>query len=274
MNPPPLRFESSDERLRARLDVGGAKPVTMADEHEVPDRASVLAHLLSKDGEQPRDEPRIAANIHEQLQHMGLSTWSVSVLRRLRDAIARQSPGSILEVGAGIGHRSAWLLDITERTKQPFDTFTLVEQGGKFGVILQRLLNRYDSLNWASVVVGEPTQLAAEHQAWALASQTGSELSKTPFNATYDAIIIDGPSPQRAGLVQTYLPLLHDNGVLYTVEPDMPTGEVSEDDSDGMALVSGFNEWIELVGQTQSTHHVAFMPLFGGTLVAWLPRQD
>ena len=74
MNPPPLRFESSDERLRARLDVGGAKPVTMADEHAVPDRASVLAHLLSKDGEQPRDEPRIAANIHEHLQHMGLPT--------------------------------------------------------------------------------------------------------------------------------------------------------------------------------------------------------
>ena len=274
MNPQPLRFESSDERLGASLDVGGVGPDSMADEDEVPDRASVLAHLLSKDAEQPRDEPKIAANIHEQLKHMGLSTWSLSVLRRLRDAIARQSPSSVLEVGAGIGHRSAWLLDISERTKQPFEAFTLVEQGGKFGVILQRLLNRYDALNWASVVVGEPKQLAAEHQAWVLASQTGAELSKTPFEMAYEAIVIDGPSPQRAGLVQTYLPLLHENGILYTVEPDMPTGDVNEDDEEGMALVTGFNDWIELVSQTQSTHHVAFMPLFGGTLVAWFPRHD
>ena len=41
---------------------------------------------------------------------------------------------------------------------------------------------------------------------------------------------------------------------------------------EGMAMVNGFNRWIELVGETQSTHHVAFMPLFGGTLVAWLPH--
>lgn len=246
----------------------------MAEGDDVPDRDSVLAHLLTKDSDQPRDEPLIAANIHEQLQHMGLSTWSISVLRRLRDAIARQSPSTVLEVGAGIGHRSAWILDITERMKRPFQTFTLVEQGGKFGVILQRLLNRYDALSWSTVVVGEPTQLAAEHQAWTLASKTGSELSKTPFIDGYDVIIVDGPSEHRAGLVRTYLPFLNENGVLYTVEPDMPTGEVSEDDEEGMALVNGFNEWIELVGHAQSTHHLAFMPLFGGTLVAWLTRQD
>ena len=75
-----------------------------------------------------------------------------------------------------------------------------------------------------------------------------------------------------ARLVETYLPMLSESGVLYTVEPDMPTGEVEEDDADGMALVEGFNAWIELISSTQSTHHVAFMPLFGGTLVAWLPR--
>jgi hypothetical protein len=54
----------------------------------------------------------------------------------------------------------------------------------------------------------------------------------------------------------------------------MPTGEVAEDDEAGMALVAGFNRWIEVVGETQTTHHLAFMPLFGGTLVAWLPVQS
>ena len=244
----------------------------MADEENGIARGDVLAYLLAKDEKQPQDEPLIAANIHEQLQHMGLSTWSISVLRRLRDAIGRLSPDRVLEVGASIGHRTAWLLDDFERKERSPKALTLVEQGGKFGVILQRLLQRYDALAWASVVVGKPEQLAAEHQAWALASATGAELSRTPFESGYDAIVVDGPSSGRADLVATYLSMLNDNGVLFTVEPDMPTGDVAEDDAEGMAMVDGFNRWIEVVGETQATHHVAFMPLFGGTLVAWLPQ--
>lgn len=244
----------------------------MADEENGIARGDVLAYLLAKDEKQPQDEPQIAANIHEQLQHMGLSTWSISVLRRLRDAMGRLSPDRVLEVGASIGHRTAWLLDDFERKERSPKALTLVEQGGKFGVILQRLLQRYDALAWASVVVGEPEQLAAEHQAWSLASATGAELSQTPFESGYDAIVIDGPSSGRADLVATYLSMLNDNGVLFTVEPDMPTGDVAEDDVEGMAMVNGFNRWIEVVGETQATHHVAFMPLFGGTLVAWLPH--
>ena len=244
----------------------------MADEENGIARGDVLAYLLAKDEKQPQDEPLIAANIHEQLQHMGLSTWSISVLRRLRDAIGRLSPDRVLEVGASSGHRTAWLLDDFERKERSPKTLTLVEQGGKFGVILQRLLQRYEALAWASVVVGKPEQLAAEHQAWALASATGAELSQTPFESGYDAIVVDGPSSVRADLVATYLSMLNDNGVLFTVEPDMPTGDVAEDDAEGMAMVNGFNRWIEVVGETQSTHHVAFMPLFGGTLVAWLPH--
>ena len=211
-------------------------------------------------------------SIHEQLQHMGLSTWSISVLRRLRDAIGRLSPDRVLEVGASIGHRTAWLLDDFERKERSPKALTLVEQGGKFGVLLQRVLQRYEALAWASVVVGKPDQRAAEPQAWARASATGTELSQTPFESGYDAIVVDGPSSGRADLVATYLSMLNDNGVLFTVEPDMPTGDVAEDDAEGMAMVNGFNRWIEVVGETQSTHHVAFMPLFGGTLVAWLPH--
>ena len=163
------------------------------------------------------------------------------------------------------------MLDLFEREQRTLQALTLVEPGGKFGVILQRLLQRYDALDWSNVVVGDPERLAAEHQAWSLAAATGTELSQTPFESAYDAIVVDGPSPVRAELVATYLPLLQPNGVLFTVEPEMPTGEVADDDAVGMALVNGFNRWIELISETQGTHHVAFMPVFGGTLVAWLP---
>ena len=244
----------------------------MADLPEEIVREEILAYLMAKDTQQPRDEPEIAANIHAQLQHMGLSTWSISVHRRLRDAVARLRPSTVLEVGASIGHRTAWLLDQFERADARPATLTLVEQGGKFGVILQRLLQRYEAMSWASVVVGEPEQLAAEHQAWQLAAATNQELSQTPFEREYDVIVIDAPSPNRASLVASYLPFLAKNGVLFTVEPDMPSGEVDEDDEAGMALVNGFNRWIEVVAESKETHHLAFMPLFGGTLVAWLPR--
>ena len=219
----------------------------MADLPGEVEREEILAHLLAKDAQQPRDEPEIAANIHAQLQHMGLSTWSISVHRRLRDAVGRLRPSTVLEIGASIGHRTAWLLDQFERADARPTRLTLVEQGGKFGVILQRLLQRYDAMPWASVVVGEPGQLAAEHQTWQLAAATNVELSQTPFETGYDVIIVDAPSPQRAGLVASYLPLLNPNGVMFTVEPDMPSGDVAEDDEAGMALVKGFNRWIEVV---------------------------
>jgi predicted O-methyltransferase YrrM len=242
----------------------------MASEDTQVDRSDILSHLMSKDGQQPRDEPAIAANIGQQLQHMGLTTWSISIHRRLRDALVRLSPQSVLEVGASIGHRTAWLLDAFEREQRP-KYLTLVEQGAKFGVILHRLVTRYDALNWTDIVVGEPLQLAADHAAWSIATTISTELSETKFQSAYDAIIIDGPSPQRAELVKTYLPMLSPNGVLFTKEPDMPTGDVDPEDEQGMALVNGFNAWMDLIRETQVSHHVAFMPLFGGTLVAWLP---
>lgn len=244
----------------------------MASEDAEVERSDILSHLMAKDGQQPRDEPEIAANIGQQLQHMGLTTWSISIHRRLRDAMVRLAPESVLEVGASIGHRTAWLLDAFEREQRP-KHLTLVEQGAKFGVILHRLVTRYDALNWTDIVVGEPLQLAAEHAAWAMATAISTELSETRFQSAYDAIVVDGPSPHRADLVKTYLPMLSPNGVLFTKEPDMPTGEVDPDDEQGMALVNGFNSWMELIRETQGTHHVAFMPLFGGTLVAWLPMS-
>ena len=245
----------------------------MEEQDAPPQRDEILTHLLSQDASQPRDEPEIAANIGEQLQHMGLTTWSISIHRRLRDALGVLQPENVLEVGGGIGHRTAWIYDLFERQKRTPEKMTIIEQGAKFGVIIHRLMTRYEAEDWTNIVVGDPLQLAAEHAAWSLATTTTAEISETPFAPSYQAIIIDGTSANRANLVKTYMPFLDSNGVLFTVEPDMPTGDVAPDDEQGMALVDGFNGWIELVQETQRTHHIAFMPLFGGTLVAWLPRS-
>ena len=74
-------------------------------------REEVLAAILAADKELSRDEPEVAANIGLQLEHMGLTTWSISVRRRIRDSVARISPKNIIHTGAAIGHMTAWLLD-------------------------------------------------------------------------------------------------------------------------------------------------------------------
>ena len=116
-------------------------------------RDQVLPSLLNADPERSRDEPEIAANIATQLEHMGLSTWSISVLRRLRDAIGRQNPKRVLEVGGSIGHRSAWLFDLFN--DEPIERYDIIEQGAKFGVILHRLQSRYEASDWSSIIVND-----------------------------------------------------------------------------------------------------------------------
>tara|TARA_B100001093_G_scaffold2499_4_gene2507 strand:- start:734 stop:1477 length:744 start_codon:yes stop_codon:yes gene_type:complete len=231
-------------------------------------KENVLAHLLSADGSRSRDEPEIATNIGIQLQHMGLNTWSSSVLRRLRDALGRLRPSNIIEVGAGIGHRSAWIYDLFQTDGFQPETYQLVEDGAKFAVILRRLMLRHDAEAYTTIVVGNVDALVAETNAWQAASSTGIEVGNPPLRSGADAIIVDGPSEIRSRYVEQVLPYMAPNGVLFTVEPDMPLGDVGEDDADGLLLVDGFNHWIGLIEKSNTTHHIAFMPLFGGTLVA------
>jgi len=246
---------------------------TMADKlaGEVPSKDEVLAFIMSKDSELERGEPQIAYNIAQQLQHMGLSTWSQSVIRRLRNSIDKLKPQRIIEVGASIGHRSAWLFDLFTTTSRP-ERYDLVEQGAKFAVILHRLMTRYDSKDWTNIVVGELQSLVAETNAWKAASATGLEVGDSPLAVKCDAIIVDSKIEELAESIRLMLPLLDDGGVLFTCEPAVPSGDIDENDEEMMKHVNGFNSWIELISQTQETHHVAFMPLFEGTLVAFLPR--
>ena len=218
-------------------------------------KADVLPYILSKDSDISRDEPEIAANISQQLQHMGLSTWSLSIIRRLRNAIHKLKPSRVIEVGAGIGHRSAWLYDLFTNHTKP-ERYDLVEQGAKFAVILHRLMTRYESEDWTNIVVGEV-----------------SSLGDSPLALNSDVIIVDSKIESLAESIDSLLPILSDGGVLFTCEPPVPTGDIDENDKEMMKHVNGFNSWIELITRCQETHYVAFTPLFEGTLVAFLAKN-
>lgn len=234
-------------------------------------RSEILPYLLSKESELSRDEPEIASNISEQLQHMGLSTWSQSVIRRLRNAIHKIKPKRVIEVGAGIGHRSAWLLDLFTSDTTP-ERYDLVEQGNKFAVILHRLRTRYDAEDWCNIVVGEVNSLVAETNAWSAASATGLEVGDSPLATKANVIIVDSKIEFLAESIECLFPLLVDGGVLFTCEPPVPSGDVDENDVEMMKQVDGFNDWIKLISKTQQTHNIAFTPLFEGTLVAFLKK--
>lgn len=234
-------------------------------------RSDILPYLLSKESELSREEPEIASNISQQLQHMGLSTWSQSVIRRLRNAIHKIKPKRIIEVGAGIGHRSAWLFDLFTNGEKP-QRYDLVEQGSKFAVILHRLRTRYDAEDWCNIVVGEVNSLVAETNAWSAASATGLEVGDSPLAPKANVIIVDRKIEHLADSIESLFPLLVDGGVLFTCEPPVPSGDVDENDEEMMKHVDGFNDWIKLISNTQQTHHVAFTPLFDGTIVAFLKK--
>ena len=225
-------------------------------------REDVLAAILSADKDLSRDEPEVAANIGKQLEHMGLSTWSISVRRRIRDAIARLQPNSIIQTGAAIGHLTAWILDYYEG-REGLEKFQIIEEGNRFAVILTRLCQRYSEVP-TSIVVGTPSLLTSELKAWKI-----SKVGDSPILENADAIIVDSPMGKLAEDVTAMLPLLNKNGVLFTVEPEPPVGDREEDDPE----VVGFNKWMDLIRDSNETHHLAFAPLFGGMIVAWLSRS-
>lgn len=225
-------------------------------------REEVLGAILAADKQLSRDEPEIASNIGHQLDHMGLETWSISVRRRIRDSIARLQPKRVLHTGAGIGHLSAWLFDYFSGV-DTLEEFQLVEEGNRFAVILKRLCDRYSDVP-SSIVVGMPSLLSSELTAWKI-----TKSGNPPIMPEADVIIVDSQLEKLADDIQSLLPLLNKNGVLFTVEPTAPVGELDDDDPN----LIGFNNWMSLIRKTNDTHHIAFAPLFGGTIVAWLLKD-
>ena len=252
------RFEN---QLRSRQSVG----LSIED---------ALAALLANDPEQPRDEPEISSAIGAQLEHMELNSMPTSLRRRIRDIIARVQPKRVCEVGSGIGHMSAWLFDYWSSNTPP-EHFDMVEAGGKFGVILTRLLRRYDAEDWAHVRVNDFESLCAELDSWRAANTTTDEAAATsepPLRAPYEIIIVDVGEIGKVEAIQRSLELLVPGGLILTSEPEVPVDDVGEIPLTGpenpeQARVVAFNEWTRFITEIGANNPVGFIPLFGGTLV-------
>ena len=252
------RFEN---QLRARQNVG----LSIED---------ALAALLAQDPELPRGEPEISASIGAQLEHMELNSMPTSLRRRIRDIIARVQPKRVCEVGSGIGHLSAWLFDYWSAHNPP-EHFDMIEAGGKFGVILTRLLRRFDAEDWAHVRVNDFETLCAELDSWKAANTTTDEAAATsspPLRAPYEIIIVDVGEIGKVEAIQRSFDLLVPGGLILTSEPEVPVDDVGDIPDSGpenpeQARVVAFNEWTRFITEIGSTNPVGFVPLFGGTLV-------
>ena len=233
-----------------------------------------LAALLAKNPDQPKDEPEVASSIGAQLEHMELDSMPTSLRRRIRDIIARVQPKRVCEVGSGIGHLSAWLVDYWSNNSPP-EHYDMIEAGGKFGVILTRLLRRYDAEDWAHVRVGEFESLCAELDSWQAANTTTDEVAATtspPLRAPYEIIIVDVGDIGRVATIKRSFELLVPGGLILTAEPEVPVDDVGEIPETGpenadQARVAAFNEWTQFISEISQTNPVGFVPLFGGTLV-------
>jgi hypothetical protein len=236
-----------------------------------------LASLLAKDPSQPRKEPEIAANISTQLKHMELSALPLSMMRRIRDISHRIKPKIVIEVGAGIGNLSAWLFDLWQREDTQPEAYELVEAGPKFGIILNRLIKRYGADDWARSRVAKFDAICAEATAWKLAAASSGNaaaqgsMGDCPLNYPADLIIVDVGMGQSECIRQA-LPLLSEGGLILTTEPEVPTGDPAEDDEIGQAIISDFQGWMDLVKELSTSHHLAFQPITGGTLVAIIKK--
>jgi hypothetical protein len=239
----------------------------------------IMESLLAADSSRDRVEPKVAQAIGEQLLHMDLETPSLSVRRRIRDIVARLEPRHIVEVGAGIGHLSAWLFhhwsDEKQDTTAPI-RYSIVEAGGRFGVILQRLVSRYEAQDWSEVLVRNWDELIPEIRAWQAANASAAALvaeSSAPLPLPIDLLIIHSGWDGLADTVRSGIPLLSENGLLLAIEPAPPDGDVgavaagAEPSIDQRRAVE-FNKWIQLVTEVHQTNLCSFLSLYGGTLFA------
>ena len=233
--------------------------------------------LLSEDDSRTSDEPEIAANIGEQMLHMGLSPLSRSIRTRIRDICSRIPAKNVILVGGGIGHLSAWLFDMwcseDNRNISHPNSFTIVEEGGKFGIILNRLISRYDADSWSKVIVKPWNEITAESTSWFASNAASNDI--TPFSLIplpVDLIVIDLPENDRVDALINSLDLLSPGGIIIVKEPEVPTGDVGEikDDSEttqAQEKVLYFNKWIKLIRDFSLNNSLSFVELTGGSLV-------
>ena len=247
-------------------------------------QAEVMKLLLTQDIDRDQTEPKVAASIGEQMLHMDIPLLPKSVRSRIRDVCSRVSPRNAVIVGGGIGHLSAWLFDlwcddsIVEGEVEQIrpDSFRIIEPGARFGVIIDRLIRRYESESWAKVISSSWQAVFAEsmsYMASSIALQETAPGSLLPMPV--DLLIVDVPEEERVQATASAFDLVSPGGLVLALEPTVPTGdvgmiEISEGPTPAQAKVKSFNEWIELVKIVNDDHSLGFVELSGGTLVALL----
>jgi len=237
----------------------------------LPTAQQALTALMARDESRSRTEPQIANNIGAQLEHMELDSMSLSMRRRIRDVVGKAKPTNVCEIGSGIGHLSAWLLDLWDDEDHP-ENYHLVEAGGKFGVILKRLVSRYEANDWAKVCVGRFDELVAATESWNAANAANPAAGSPPLHTPFDLAIIDVGWRGKAEAIEQCLQVMKKGGIILTDEPEVPIEDVGEipagDLTDEQARVVEFNRWVALVTSLSEHYLLGFAPLFGGTLVA------
>ena len=244
----------------------------------------MFEQLLGDDESRSASEPEIAAAIGEQMIHMDLRPLPRSIRKRIRDISARIPAKNVVIIGGGIGHLTAWMMELwcgkpadpdSVGSGRP-DSLRVIEEGGKFGVIIDRLLRRYDASNWAQVISDPWPEIAAETESWNAANATLPDIAKSaPLPQPIDLVIIDLPEVERAKVASSAFNLLSPGGVVMVLEPQVPTGDVGEPEqgsemTQAQQVVASFNEWIEFVQSVNSNHSAAFVELAGGTLGVFL----
>ena len=81
-----------------------------------------------------------------------------------------------------------------------------------------------------------------------------------------DLIIIDVGELEQVECIQESLPLLSKNGLILTVEPNVPFEGASEEESNRFQL------WMDLIRDIQETYRIGFVPLKKTTLVAIMSK--
>jgi len=243
----------------------------------------VMRTLLSPDDNRGQDEPEVAASIGEQMLHMDLQILPRSVRARIRDVCARLSPRNAVIIGGGIGHLSAWLFDCwcTDsgvKVNRP-GSFRVVEPGKRFGVIIDRLIRRYEAESWAQVISMNWQEVLAETSSFKASNVSLPEIALSSLlPLPIDLFVIDLQEEERISAASECFELLAPGGLMLVMEPTVPTGDVGEvlegdEPTPAQSKVQHFNQWIELIKTANESHSVGFADLSGGTLVAILKQE-
>tara|TARA_B100000927_G_C16470806_1_gene471450 strand:- start:57 stop:872 length:816 start_codon:yes stop_codon:yes gene_type:complete len=240
----------------------------------------MLERLLSEDPNRTDKEPEIASSIGEQMLLMGLRTMPRSLRVRIRDISSRVPLGNAILVGGGIGHLSAWLFDLwcgvptdENRNARPRpDSFIIVEEGARFGVIIDRLIRRYDAETWSRVIAKPWSEITAEVTSWsAAAASLPSSARPSDIPLPVSLVIVDLPDSERSAAASSAFDILSPDGLLIVPEPEVPTGDVGVPDegqepTEAQSKVIAFNQWISFIKRVSDNHSVSFVELSGGTL--------